>query len=152
MRIIIWGEKLGRSECPYMRRWVLNLHWFSIRLHHWYSSDDHRNFHDHPWSFAVIVLKGSYTDVNPSGRERMSVGRLVFRKALHRHTVEVPEGGCWTLLLTGRQTRKWGFWVNGKFRKSNKYFFMYGHHPCHPNGVSLKGEYAQETYDHDLPR
>jgi hypothetical protein len=103
---------------------------FSLRLHHWHSSDDDRNFHDHPYSFYTVVLKGSYTDVSDNGEHLMLPGRVTYRPAEYRHYVKVPDGGCWTLLLTGPVVRKWGFWVRGKFRKANKYFLMYGHHPC----------------------
>jgi hypothetical protein len=94
------------------------------------ASDDQRNFHDHPWSFYTLVLKGGYTDVNPEGEERMTAGKLVFREAEHKHTVMVDKGGCWSLLLTGPEKRRWGFWVKNRFRKRNKYFFEHGHHPC----------------------
>jgi hypothetical protein len=127
---ITWGERLGRPECPYMRRWVLNAHWLSLRLHHWYSSDDHRAFHDHSWWFVTLVLKGRYVDVSPSGREPMRPGAARFRPAPYRHTVEVAPGGCWTLVLTGRRSRRWGFYPDGRFRRANKYFAKYGHHPC----------------------
>lgn len=132
MRFITVREKLGRKECPYMERWVLNLYLFSIRVHHWISSDDNRAFHDHPWWFITFVLRGGYTDINPDGRERMSPGKIAFRPALHKHTVEVDKGGCWTIMITGRQVRKWGFWTknNTKWVKSNKYFLENGHHPC----------------------
>lgn len=33
-------------------------------------------------------------------------------------------------MLTGREVRRWGFWVKWKFKKSNKYFLEHGHHPC----------------------
>src|SRR5262245_9881749 len=130
MKFFTWNEPLGRPECPYLRRWALNFGLFSMRVHHWYSSDDHRAFHDHPWWFVTLVLRGGYTDVSPAGRERMTPGKVRFRPAIHRHTTEVDSGGCWSLLLTGRQKRRWGFWVNGKFKKSNKYFLEHGHHPC----------------------
>lgn len=39
-KIIAWAEPLGRPECPYARRWVLNLGVFAIRIHHWIKSDD----------------------------------------------------------------------------------------------------------------
>lgn len=62
---ITWGQRVGREECPYLRRWVLNLGRLgSIRLHHWYASDDDRALHDHPWWFATLVLKGGYADVS----------------------------------------------------------------------------------------
>lgn len=130
MKIFTWKEQLGRSECPYMERWVLNLRLFSIRLHHWYSSDDPRYRHDHQWNFLTFILKGGYTDVTDSCREKMSPGTIKYRSAIHKHTTEVWPGGCWTIIITGPIIRKWGFWVNGKFKKSNKFFLEHGHHPC----------------------
>ena len=130
MRFLTWRERLGRPECPYMTRWAINFGLFSLRIHHWHSSDDHRYYHDHPWWFVTLVLKGSYTDVSDGGREAMTPGSIRYRPALHRHTVEVADGGCWTVLLTGKVVRRWGFWVNGKFKKTNKYFLEHGHHPC----------------------
>ncbi len=125
------ATKLGDKACPYLRRWAIAIDRFaSIRLHHWHSGDDPRNFHDHPWDFVTIVLWGAYTDVTESGEERMTPGTIRYRPALHRHTVRVDKGGCWTLLLTGKVVRKWGFWVKGKFKKANKYFLEHGHHPC----------------------
>jgi hypothetical protein len=130
MKFLTWGESLGRAECPYLKRWVLNLSLFSLRIHHWLSSDDDRNFHDHPWWFLTFVIRGGYTDVNPLGRERVGRWSVKFRPALHRHTVEVDTGGCWTILLCGPILRSWGFWVKEKFLKANKYFYQWGHHPC----------------------
>lgn len=130
MRLLTWSETLGRPECPYLRRWAVNFGLFSVRLHRWYGSDDHRAFHDHSWWFVTLVLKGGYTDVSPAGRERMGPGRTRYRPARHRHTVEVDPGGCWTLMLTGRKARRWGFYPRGRFVKANKYFLEHGHHPC----------------------
>lgn len=130
-----WDEHLGRPECPYMRRWVLALGLCSIRVHNFIRSDDARAFHDHPWWFATLVLRGGYTDVSKdeygdSVEDHLRPCSVRFRRALHRHTVRVDHGGVWTLVLTGPNLRTWGFWVNGKFRKANKYFFEHGHHPC----------------------
>lgn len=129
-RVFVWREKLGLPSCPYLIRWVLDLKLLSIRLHHWLGSDDARNFHDHPWNFITIVFAGSYDDVSPKGRETLSPGSIRFRKAEHCHTVEVGPQGCWSLLLTGPKLRIWGFWVDGKFRRCEKYFKKFGHHPC----------------------
>ncbi len=133
MKVLTIGEELGQPECPYIRRWVLDFYLFSIRLHHWLSSDDQRNFHDHPWWYITIILWGGYTDRSPQGEDKMGVGSIRFRRAKHQHTVLVNKGGCWSLLITGREKRIWGFWVKGKFRKRNKYFYMFGHHPCEHN-------------------
>lgn len=139
-------QKLGREECPYMERWIIEFKLFSLRLHHWLYSDDQRNYHDHPWWFITLVLKGSYIDISPKNQdliteerveELMSVGKIRYRPSKWKHTVKVSEGGCWTLLLTGPEVRDWGFWVKRKdgtnvyrLRRRNKYFLENGHHPC----------------------
>lgn len=138
----IWGQLLGRPECPYMQRWVIETRWGSVRLHRWLASDDQRHFHDHPWWFVCLILAGGYTDVSPSGEQNMHVGSVAFRPALHRHTVRVKPGGCWSLVVTGPEVRpKWGFWVGGKFRKRNKFFFEHGHHPCETPNVLSDGKH-----------
>jgi hypothetical protein len=125
-----FGQKLGDPSCPYLIRWVFDFYLFSIRIHHWLASDDQRNMHDHPWGYVTFVIRGGYTDVNPNGR--IPLPRWSLRKfpATHQHTTLVNPGGAWTILLTGRDKREWGFWVNGRFRKRNKYFYMFGHHQC----------------------
>ena len=127
-----WGENVGKPECPYMRRWVINLRLFSIRLHYWMASDDLRHFHDHPWWFVNIILRGSYIDVSPEGRDYLGPGSIRFRKANHKHTVFIQEGTCLSLLITGPQERDWGFWVPGRNRilRPLRYFSRYGHHQC----------------------
>lgn len=132
---LIWGQKLGKAQCPYMRRWVMDFRLFSLRLHHWYSSDDSRAFHDHGWNFLVFLFCGSYRDVTPKGSELLFAPRIVFRKAEHEHIVKVAPGGCWTFLITGKERRQWGFWKltktgRVKFIKKNRYFHHYGPHPC----------------------
>jgi hypothetical protein len=123
-------EELGLPECPYVIRWRLQLPWGSVRLHHWLGPDDGRAFHDHPWWFVTLVLRGGYTDRSPAGAEHLRAGSVRYRAALYRHTVIPDPGGAWTLLVTGPQVRAWGFWVRDRFVKANKWFFRYGHHPC----------------------
>lgn len=125
-----WKEPLGRDECPYMYRWVLNLGLFSVRLHKWIRSDDKRFYHDHPWPFITIVLRGSYTDVSPDGEDTLKAGSMRLRSSLHRHYVKVPPEGALTLLVTGPKMRNWGFWIKEKFKRPFKYFHTYGHPPC----------------------
>lgn len=123
-----WKEPLGLPECPYMYRWVLIVFGYSIRVHKWIRSDDKRHMHDHPWNFRTFVLRGHYFDVSPEGREKVT--GTVYRKSTHRHYVDVPECGALTLLLCGRQHRKWGFWINGKLTmwRPLRYFSKFGHH------------------------
>jgi hypothetical protein len=131
-------EALGLSECPYLHRWVLDFGPFALRLHRWRSSDDARAFHDHPWWFLTLVLWGGYTDVSPAGRDRLGVGSIRFRRSHHQHTVEIAHDPTWTLLITGRPSRRWGFWPNGKLMKRDKYFAVHGHHPCAPAGTPVR--------------
>lgn len=128
-----WGQRLGDPTCPYLRRWVLNLGLFSVRLHHWSRGDDDRALHDHPWWFVSLVLSGSMIDVTETGRERLTPGDVSVRPALHKHTVETR--GCWTLLLCGPERRVWGFWIRHRsgapyWVRASRYFRKAGHHPC----------------------
>lgn len=127
---VTWGQLLGRPECPYARRWIFGFGLGSVRVHHFYRSDDERHFHDHPWWFVTLVLRGGYTDVSPAGEDRLRPGSVRFRPALHRHTVRADPGGVWTVVVTGRPLRVWGFWVGERFKRSRRYFFDHGHHPC----------------------
>jgi hypothetical protein len=102
----------------------------SVRVHHWLSADDDRAFHDHPWWFLTIVLRGGYVDQSPAGEDEVFAPAVRFRHALHRHTVYPGPRGAWTLVITGPRKRSWGFWRDGKFRKANKWFSTWGHHPC----------------------
>ena len=128
--IVKLNERLGLPTCPYVVRWRIETPWFSVRLHHWLAPDDDRAKHDHPWNFVTFVLKGGYTDASPDGDEHLRAPAVRYRSAQHRHTVFPDAGGAWTTIFTGPKVRPWGFWVNGKFKKANKYFLTFGHHPC----------------------
>jgi hypothetical protein len=135
--IFRWRERLGLPECPYLIRWRLETPFGSFRVHHWLGPDDSRAFHDHPWWFLTFVIRGCYGDQAPDDSpagyrtEFLRAPAVRFRPALHRHTVVPCPGGAWTILVTGRRTRAWGFWPGGtKFVKANKWFLTRGHHPC----------------------
>jgi hypothetical protein len=124
-----WQEKLGNPNNPYLIRWVADFKWFSIRLHVWKGQDDPRAHHDHAWNFYTFVLWGGYNEITPNGTVRLDRFSLHYRKAEHKHTVVPYKIPTITILLTGPERRKWGFWVNGtKFVKKRRYFFQYGHH------------------------
>lgn len=146
-----WREELACRSGVYLRRWRIEAPLFSIRLHHWLHSDDTRSFHDHPWGFYTIILKGKYHDCSPADpnkipfmktnwdgstypypivMELMTPGKVRYRPAHHKHYVLVEPPGCWTILITGPKIRRWGFWVKEKFVVSYRYFYRYGSHPC----------------------
>lgn len=79
-----WAEKLGLPDCPYVIRWRLEVRGLgSVRVHHWLSSDDPRAYHDHPWWFLTLVVKGGYTDSNPRRDDHLQAPRcpVPFRAA-----------------------------------------------------------------------
>lgn len=125
-----WGQRLGREECIYARRWVVGMGLFSIRVHHFYHSDDPRFKHDHPWWYLTFVFRGGYWDRGVGYDRLLKAPTIAFRKAESAHWVDPLPGGVWTLVITGRHKRTWGFWVKGKFKKAYRYFFDYGHPPC----------------------
>lgn len=96
---------------PYLLRWWLlpRNRWFNIYLHKILRDDDDRALHDHPWSSVSIVLRGSYREVTPSGTRRYEAGSVIFRTATLPHRLEVVDGPVWTLFITGRRIREWGF-------------------------------------------
>jgi hypothetical protein len=116
----------------YMERfWVMNPYasgtyekkrsWLpSVRIHHILRSDDDRAFHDHPWPYLTVVLRGGYWEIRPTyddsglymGNERVwhGPGSILWRPANSWHRLELPEGEtAWTLFTTGRHQQTWGF-------------------------------------------
>lgn len=133
---------IGGEDDPYLLRWyviprnpVLNVY-----VHKFLRSDDDRALHDHPWWFVSLMLKGGYTEVTESARTPRSgiIGgrflgwdrQIAFRSATFRHRVElwpIPQDDrpllarrvrrelpCWTLIVTGRRVRTWGFWCKDR--------------------------------------
>lgn len=99
-----WSAYRGTDGEPKSRLWSLYLHRFT-------RSDDDRAMHDHPWWFISLVLRGRYfefqLDQPPLTRRP---GSIAFRRAEAAHRVELIDGKpCWTLILTGRRVRMWGF-------------------------------------------
>lgn len=108
---------VGEPDNPYLRRWWLipRNRWFNIYLHQFLRSDDDRALHDHPWWNISILLRGSYLEYMAKGphpyipRHR-GAGAVVFRRPLTPHRIELFDGRpVWTLFITGRRVREWGF-------------------------------------------
>jgi hypothetical protein len=110
----------------YMNRsWLLPYSKFrpSARIHHILRSDNDRALHDHPWPYVTVILRGGYFEIKPvydrsgiyvgNSRKWYGPGSILFRRSCSWHRLELPEGKtAWTLFITGRYTRKWGFMPN----------------------------------------
>lgn len=125
-------EKLGRKRVvmdrvndePYLERYYLFLKDrkrfpFNVFLHKFLKSDPD-DLHDHPWSYATLILKGGYWEYLPlTDSEGNHLGEIAkwrgpghFRISQARsfHRIELdPNITCWTLFMPGKQEREWGF-------------------------------------------
>ncbi|MGZ2449619.1 hypothetical protein ACVIRO_002373 [Rhizobium ruizarguesonis] len=107
---------IGGREDTYLARWYLipRNKWFNVYLHHFQRSDDDRALHDHPWWNLSVLLRGSYTEqtINAGGVNVLAIrsaGDFKFRYASEAHRIELHDGPCWTLFITGPRIREWGF-------------------------------------------
>ncbi len=107
---------IGGDEDPYLRRWWLipRTRFFNVYLHHFLRSDDDRALHDHPWWNLSILLHGQYVEhtISAGGvnvRTPRCAGQWKFRRAAAAHRIELVDGPCWTLFVTGPRLREWGF-------------------------------------------
>lgn len=110
---------IGGLFNPYMIRWFVipRNPWLNVYLHKFCRDDDDRAFHDHPWWFISVMLKGGYVE-HRTGSPTVTRRALsfAFRRATAQHRIELFRDGsgevvpCWTLVITGRKKRVWGFW------------------------------------------
>ena len=108
---------IGGKEQPYLLRWWLipRNPVFNVYLHWFWRSDDDRALHDHPWLFNLsIMLRGAYTEhtIAAGGihvRTVRNEGDWKLRLWGAPHRVELHDGGCFTLFVTGPRCREWGF-------------------------------------------
>lgn len=136
---------IGGRENPYLLRWWLipRNRWFNVYLHQFKRSDDDRALHDHSWINASIVLtEPGYTEVSPLCPREMKrkagvfttmvkrtarpAGSIVVRRATAAHRLELhrDSGGeisIWSLFLTLRVKRTWGFWCPRGWRKWHEF-------------------------------
>lgn len=117
----------------YLHRYYLFLKdrkWFpfNVTLHKIVKSDD-PIFHDHPWPFMTIVLKGGYWEHTPvfdkegnkfaEFTEWRGPGSIIKRGAGDFHWLELEQGKtATTLFFMGPQQRDWGFLVDKTKKKS----------------------------------
>lgn len=99
--------------------WLLQRLSMGVRLHHILRSDDDRAYHDHPWYFVSIILRGGYWEHRPvfrgthyvgDSRKWVKPGRIVIRCHTSLHRLELPAGQtAWTIFITFRYRHGWGF-------------------------------------------
>lgn len=91
-----------------------------IVLHRYLGSDGDRAVHDHPWRLSIgIPITGGYTDERVLGFEpnngwkskmvKIRPWRWNFISALRYHRIAYVEPGTWTLFITIKEFKGWGF-------------------------------------------
>lgn len=99
---------------PYLGRWIFYIAGFTLRLHRFHRGDDGRAPHDHPWAFWTFPLCRGYKEiVDRRGvlmHEFVKGWRLHYRPSSYRHIVLDPVKPFYTIVVTGRRDRSWGFW------------------------------------------
>lgn len=109
------------TRVPYLVRYYLFLKErkrfpINIFLHNILVSDDDRALHDHPWGFCSIILRGGYWEHTPKGRFWRKPGSIRFAGAKSLHRIELePNTDVWTIFITSKRVRDWGFIDNGEW-------------------------------------
>ena len=131
-RIILDRE----SKEPYLVRYYVFLkerNWFPFNIFvHKFLKSDPDDLHDHPWSYATIILKGGYYEwiptYNAQGNKLCEVavwrgpGSFRVSSADSFHRIELdPAVTCWTLFMPGPQKRAWGFQTRKGWIRHDKY-------------------------------
>jgi len=108
---------IGGRERPYLLRWwvIPRNRLLNIYLHCFKRSDDDRAHHSHPWLFRLsIILRSAYTEhqILAGGIVKKTIrraGSIGFQWGASPHRIELHDGDCWTLFITGPRVREWGF-------------------------------------------
>jgi len=102
---------IGLHGNEYMHRWwvIPKNTRFNIYLHKIVRSDDDRALHDHPWFSFSFLLRGSYREILQDKSVIRRPGKLCWRTAKTLHRIEIINGPVWSLFITGRKKRIWGF-------------------------------------------
>ncbi len=102
---------VGGADHPYLLRWFLIPHnrYCNVYLHQFLRSDDDRALHDHPWPSLSILIKGQYRERLANSERHWRAPAVILRGAALRHRL-VLDAPVWTVFITGRKVRQWGFW------------------------------------------
>lgn len=106
--------------------------WFAIYLHGIFMSDMDRHFHDHPWEFWSLILRGSYRERYscPPNHYAMHYGHYRPGDVNHHiaedaHMLALLTPSVWTLVLVKGRERVWGYqtkegWIDFKSYRKRK--------------------------------
>jgi hypothetical protein len=125
-------SRVGNADVKYLDRYIIYLGQGTLRLHKFWTGDDDRAPHDHPWWFITIPFTTYHEIVEECSvhhcppmtgdcqsmtgacvHQRQSTTRAWlphFRPAHYRHRVLNPVRPFYTIVISGGVQREWGFW------------------------------------------
>lgn len=135
---IILVSKPNRNIGPgYLHRYHLipKNKWLNIYLHCFHRSDYDRALHDHPWNSLSFMLKGDLSELYmpsldyPDVVRRRSVKRFMpyYRPATFSHRIILNSDCAWTLFITGRVIRPWGFYAEEGWMHKDEFLERIGY-------------------------
>lgn len=111
LRKFIPHKELGWEAIneKFTRYSLLKTPWFNIYLHQLDARIWHPNCHDHPWWFLTVLLWNGYFEQVGTQFYNRRPGNVLYRPASFSHNIVTPNGTSWSLVVTGRKSRDWGF-------------------------------------------
>ncbi len=112
---LLFPDKLTEEETAHPLPFNLMLHYICL--------SDPDDFHDHPWWYATLILKGGYWEITPKGRFWRGPGHFRVRSphSLHRIEISSHTQGSWSLFVRGPRLRNWGFIQAGQWLDHKTY-------------------------------
>lgn len=98
IRFFIWGSRGEGDEGR------------GLRLHIIKGSDSARNFHNHPYNFKSLLIKGSYIEHTPDDCRIYRRGQINSKTTEDWHRLTLNKGHVWSLIWCGPRKQDWGFW------------------------------------------
>lgn len=106
----------------YLRRYFITPRWFPLRVfvHQIFTPDPDRSMHDHPWDFVTFPLSGYHEirlhDVHGRFNAYIWPWQCHTRPAEYVHSIyQLDKSPTWTIMVTNKARREWGFWVDDKW-------------------------------------
>lgn len=106
---------LDNPDELYLTRWrLIETPWFGLFLHRFDGPDSRPVFHDHPWSFVSLLVRGGYVEHRLNLHDRtVKVRQINHLNVMRRddahfidHLLRTPS---WSVLLVGKRRRTWGY-------------------------------------------
>jgi hypothetical protein len=96
--------------------------WFRVYLHHFVTDDWLGDMHDHPARGISIGLFGEYREETPGGARIYRAPWVRSFPASHIHRIRMEDrGSCWTIMISLKPVRTWGFWTSAGWKPWHEY-------------------------------